>query len=206
MKFVGQSKDNSMKDPAIKKQGCQLEDVAAYLDGELGGVALEAFEAHLSVCPECATELRAQRQLLCTLDFAFSESRSFELPHDFTRVVAAHAENDLSGMCKKSERRRAVQLCAILALLSFALLGAASRTLVFDPLRSFFRVTGSLVNLLWQTVYDAGTGIAVIVRVVGRAIVFGPHGLGLFLTLAFIISISLLPLLIARYHRAQIIE
>ena len=195
-----------MKAPTIEKQGCQLEDVAAYLDGELDGVALETFEAHLNMCPDCATELRAQRQLLCTLDFAFGESRSFELPHNFTQVVAAHAENDLSGMRKKSERRRAVQLCAILALVSFALLGAASRTLVFDPVRSFLRVMGGLVNLLWQTVYDAGTGIAVIVRVVGRALVFGPHSLGLFLGLAFIFSISLLPLLIARYHRAQIIE
>ena len=195
-----------MTPPINQKQGCQLEDVAAYLDGELDGVALEAFEAHLKTCPECTTELRIQRQLLCTLDFAFNESRSFELPHNFTRVVAAHAESDLSGMRKKSERRRALQLCAILALVSFALLGAASRTLVFDPVRSFVRVTGSLLNLLWQTVYDAGTGLTVIVRVVGRAIVFGPHSLGLFLALAFIISISLLPLLIARYHRAQIIE
>ena len=195
-----------MKVPAIEKQGCQLEDVAAYLDGELAGVALETFEAHLKTCPDCATELRVQRQLLCTLDFALNDSRSFELPHNFTRVVAAHAENDLSGVRKKSERRRAVQLCAILALVSFALLGAASRTLVFDPVRSFLRVTGSLLSFLWQTVYDAGAGLAVIVRVVGRAMVFGPHGLGLFLALAFIISISLLPLLIARYHRAQIIE
>jgi phosphatidylglycerophosphate synthase len=144
--------------------------------------------------------------LLCTLDTAFNASRPFELPHDFTRVVAAHAENDMSGMRKRGERRRAVQLCAILALLSFALLGAAARTLVFDPVRSFVRIAGSLLNLLWQAVYAAGAGIAVIVRVVGRAVVFGPRGLGLVLTLAFIISISLLPLLIARYHRAQIIE
>ena len=133
-----------MKVPAIEKQGCQLEDVAAYLDGELAGVALETFEAHLKTCPDCATELRVQRQLLCTLDFALNDSRSFELPHNFTRVVAAHAENDLSGVRKKSERRRAVQLCAILALVSFALLGAASRTLVFDPVRSFLRVTGKI--------------------------------------------------------------
>jgi predicted anti-sigma-YlaC factor YlaD len=195
-----------MKPPITEKQECQLEDVAAYLDGELDGVALETFEAHLGRCPDCATELRQQRQLLCTLDFAFGESRAFELPHNFTRVVAAHAENDLSGMRQKSERRRAVQLCAILALVSFSLLGAASQTLVFEPVRSFFRITGSLVSLLWQTVYDAGTGIAVIVRVVGRAVVLGSHGLGLFLTLAFIISISLLPLLIVRYHRAQILE
>ena len=195
-----------MKAPTIEKQGCQLEDVAAYLDGELGSVALETFEAHLKMCLDCASELRAQRQLLCTLDFAFGESRSFELPHNFTRVVAAHAENDLSGMRQKSERRRAVQLCAILALVAFALLGAAARTLVFDPVRSFLRVTGSLLSLLWQTVYGAGTTIAVIVRVVGRAAVLGPHGLWLLVALAFIISLSVLPLLIAKYHRAQIIE
>ena len=195
-----------MKAPIIEQQGCQLEDVAAYLDGELEGVALDTFEAHLKTCLDCDTEVRVQRQLLCTLDFAFNKSGPFDVPHDFTRVVTAHAESDLSGMRKKGERRRAIQLCAILALISFALLGAASRALVFDPVRSFLRVTGSLLGLLWQTLYDAGTGIAVIIRVVGRAAVFGSHGRALFLVLAFIISISLLPLLIAKYHRAQIIE
>jgi anti-sigma factor RsiW len=195
-----------MNAPTSEQQNCQLEDVAAYLDGELGGVSLEVFEAHLKTCPDCATELREQRQLLCTLDFAFNDARPFELPHNFTRVVAAHAENDLSGMRRKSERRRAVQLCAILALVSFALLGAAARKLVFDPIRSFLRVMGSLLGLLWQAVYDAGTGIAVIVRLVGRAAVLGPHGWWLSLTLAFIISLLLLPFLIAKYHRAQITE
>ena len=195
-----------MNAPIISRESCPVEDAGAYLDGELAGVSLETFEAHLKTCVDCAAELRAQRNLLCTLDTAFNASRPFELPHDFTRVVAAHAENDMSGMRKRGERRRAVQLCAILALLSFALLGAAARTLVFDPVRSFVRIAGSFLNLLWQAVYAAGAGIAVIVRVVGRAVVFGPRGLGLVLTLAFIISISLLPLLIARYHRAQIIE
>jgi len=195
-----------MKVPTIEKQGCQLEDVAAYLDGELDGSAVETFEAHLQTCPDCAAELRGQRQLLCTLDLAFNESRSFELPHNFTRVVAAHAENDLGGMRKKSERRRAFQLCALLALLSFALLGAASRTLVFDPARSFLRVAGGLLTLLWQAFAEVVTGIAVIVRVVGRAVVLGPRGLWLFLALALITSLSLLPFLIAKYHRAQIIE
>ena len=195
-----------MKVPTIQPQGCQREDVAAYLDGELGGVALDTFEAHLKTCPDCTTELRGQRQLLCTLDFALNESGAFELPHNFARVVAAHAENDLSVMRKNSERRRAVQLCAILALVSFGLLGAASRTLVFDPVRSFLRVAGSLLGLLWQTIYDAATGIAVIVRVVGRATVLGPHGLWLFVGLFFLVSLSLLPFLIAKYHRAQIIE
>ena len=202
----GHSEDESMKVLTIETRGCQREDVAAYLDGELGGVALETFEAHLKTCQDCATELRGQRQLLCTLDFALNESRPFELPDNFARVVAARAENDLSVMRKKGERRRAVQLCAILALVSFGLLRAGSRTLVFDPVRSFLRVTSSLLGLLWQTIYDAATGLAVIVRLVVGAAVRGPNGWWLLVALAFIISFSLLPFLIAKYHRAQIIE
>jgi predicted anti-sigma-YlaC factor YlaD len=195
-----------MKSLVNEKQQCPLEDVAAYLDGELTGATLERFEAHLRDCQDCATELREQRQLLCTLDLAFNDQRSFALPRDFTRVVAAHAESDFSGMRKKSERRRALKLCAILGLVSFALLGAATRTLVLDPLRSFLHIAGRLLNLFWQTAYDLGAGVIVIVRVVGRATVLGPRSLWVFLALALVISLSLLPFLIAKYHRAQIIE
>lgn len=185
---------------------CRTDDVAAYLDGELDGAASESFEAHLKTCARCATELRMQRQLLCTLDFAFGEP-SFELPRNFSRVVAAHAESDLSGMRKKSERRRALQLCALLALLAFALLGAASRALVFQPARSFLRIAGSLLDLVGRALYDAGTGAAVIVRVVGRALILAPYGLGMILiVLPFLIALAVLPRLIVNYHRAQIIE
>ena len=114
---------------------CQLEDVAAYLDGELSGAALQDFEGHLQSCPDCATELRAQRQLLCTLDVAFNDSTSFRLPRDFTRVVTTHAESNLGGVRWKGERRRALQVCAVLALMSFALLGAAARALVLEPVQ-----------------------------------------------------------------------
>ena len=41
---------------------------------------------------------------------------------------------------------------------------------------------------------------------VGRAVLLSPYGLGFFLVLAFLIAVSLLPRLIAGYHRAQIIE
>ncbi len=184
---------------------CRTDDVATYLDGELSGAASESFETHLKTCAPCATELRTQRQLLCTLDLAFSEP-AFELPRNFSRVVAAHAESDLSGMRKKSERRRALQLCALLALLAFALLGAASRALVFQPARSFLRLAGSLLDLFGRAFYDAGTGVAVIVRVVGRALILAPYGLGLLLVIPFVIALALLPRLIANYHRAQVIE
>jgi predicted anti-sigma-YlaC factor YlaD len=185
---------------------CQLEDVAAYLDGELSSEKTGHFEAHLENCRDCAAELRAQRQLLCTLDVAFNDSNSFKLPHDFTRVVTAHAESDLSGMRRKGERRRAFQVCAVLALVSLALLGSAARALVLEPAQSLLRLTEVIFNLGWRIIYDVGTGLSVIIRVLGRAVASGPYGLGLIVLLAFIFSISLLSFLIARYHRAQIIE
>ncbi|PYS43879.1 MAG: hypothetical protein DMF71_05705 [Acidobacteria bacterium] len=183
-----------------------IEDVAAYLDGELDDAALEVFEGHVKTCAGCAQELRTQRQLLCTLNRAFEESGAFELPQDFARLVATHAESDVTGLRGRGERRRAFKVCAVLALLSFALLGAASRATVFQPARSSLRVAESLFDLAWKTIYDAGTGASVIVRLVVRAIALSPNGLGLFLILTFTIAISLLPRLIASYHRAQIIE
>ncbi len=193
-----------MNHSTITNNGCEREDIAAYLDGELTGEELTSFETHLKSCHVCAAELRTQRELLCTLDVAFNQSRGFELPRNFTRVVAAHAESNLSGMRKRSERRQALKICVVLALLSAALLGAAARGMVFEPTRSFLRVAEALLDVAWRTVYNGGAGLAVIVRVIGHAVVSAPHGLGLLFLLAFLLCISLLPLLIARYHRAQI--
>ena|ERR1041384_675553 len=185
---------------------CQLEDVAAYLDGELGGAALDRFEHHAKTCQMCATELRAQRQLLCTLDVAFSDSRSFNLPNNFTRVVTARAENDLSGMHNGRERKRALQLCVLLALVAFALLGAATRTIVIDPVRSFFRVARVLFDFLWQAASGAVATLAVLSRVIRSAVLDTQPGSRLLLVLAFLLSLSCLSLLIVRYRRAQIVE
>jgi anti-sigma factor RsiW len=193
-----------MDQPGVNR--CQLEDVAAYLDGELSGPSLTEFEAHLKACADCAGELRVQRELLCTLEVAFNGNRSFHLPKNFARVVTARAESDLSGMRNKHERRRAAKLCAILALVSFALLGAAARTVVFDPLRSFFRITGSLIQLVWQAASEAAVSTSVIGRAVARAVLLAQNGVGLLLLITFVVSLSFLPFLLAKYHRAQTIE
>jgi len=192
-----------MNDAQIK---CELEDVAAYLDGELDGPALVQFEEHVKQCRECATELRAQRQLLCTLDVAFNQSNGFDLPSNFSRVVTARAENDLAGMRNGHERKRAIQLCIVLALVSFGLLGAATRAIVFDPLRSSLRVVRVLSDLLWQVVSDAVSAASVCARVIGRAMLDTQPGSRLLLVFAFILSVSCLSFLIVRYRRAQIIE
>ncbi len=183
---------------------CQPDQIAAYLDDELSGVARENFEAHLKTCSSCQAELRTQQQLLCTLDAAFRTG--VELPRDFTRIVKARAESDVSGMRQKSERRRALQVTTILAAASFALLGTAWQGSILNPARSVARVARSLFDLAWQTIYDAAMGLTVILRLLSQAIIFNPHRIGLLLLFAFLVAISLLPRLIAKYHRAQTIE
>jgi anti-sigma factor RsiW len=189
-----------------EKNICPREEIAAYLDGELSGVALEHFEAHLTECAECAGELRSQRQLLCTLDAAFSGSSRIKLPEDFTRVVATHAAHNLGGLREKSERRRALQLCALLSITAFALLGAASGALVLQPARNSFCIAARLLEVLSQAVLEAAEGFAIVGRMMGRAAVAGPYGVGAVIAFVFIGSIFLLPRLIASYHRTQIIE
>ena len=185
---------------------CPREDISAYLDGELTSAALEYFEAHVAECSECAGELRSQRQVLCTLEAAFNTSSRIHLPENFTRVVAKHAEHDLRGLREKSERRRVLQLCALLAVLAFALLGTASRALVLQPARSFVRVVLLVGEVISQTVFGVAEGLAIIGRMIGRAAVTSPYGFGALIALAFLVAVSLLPRLIASYHRTQTIE
>jgi predicted anti-sigma-YlaC factor YlaD len=190
---------------ATNENICQNEDVAAYLDGELDARAQSDFETHLKVCSRCARQLRTQRQLLCTLDAAFDESR-FALPRDFTRVVSTHAQSDVRRMRDKSERGHAFRLCAVLALAAFALMGAASGKMIVQPARAFLSLVLNLLDLVWRTAYDAGTGVVVVMRLIGRALIIDTHGLGLLILLPLVILVFLLPRLIVNYHRAQIIE
>ncbi len=185
---------------------CPREEIAAYLDGELDGEALTSFEAHLEQCRDCATELRSQRQLLCTLEAAFGDNGHIKLPENFTRVVAAQAENDMRGLGHKGERRRALQLCAVLLLAAFALLGGASSGLIFRPVSAFLRIAGSALDVLWQTAADAVEGVSIIVRLIARVEAKEPHGFEILAALVFLLAVSLLPRLIANYHRTEFIE
>jgi anti-sigma factor RsiW len=185
------------------QSNCRSSEVAAYLDGELRADALAAFEEHLKECRSCARKLEEQRRLLCTLEMAFGEEKAIGLPLDFTRVVTAHAQTDMSGLREKQERRRALALCAALMLFSFSLLGGAALTdSAFEPVRAFGRYAGIAVSIFWRAIYDAGVTLAVIMRVIGR-FAFETHPLGLLGYLVLAAALALLLCLIRSYHRAR---
>ena len=189
-----------------EQQTCPREEIAAYLDGELAGGPLEQFESHVSQCELCARELRRQRQLLCTLDAAFNTHAKFDLPAEFARVVATHAESDVRGLRSRIERRRAAQMCGVLGLAAFALLGAASSALLVQPARSFLQLFARVFELFWQTIANATESLGIIIRVLARGATGSPYIFTPLIGLALIVAVSLLTRLIGRYHCTQIIE
>lgn len=184
--------------------GCEWgRAVAAYLDGELEDAA--AFESHAKGCDACSAALREQRRLLCLLDNAFDETfqKKVALPADFTRVVKARAQTDMSGLRAPRERTISLKICLALACAIFALLGVPA----FDalaPAREAARAAASVAGLAAGAAADAGAGALVIGRAVGGRVVpdASLHALLLWLP-AFGLGLALLVLLIGRYHRAR---
>jgi len=160
------------------------------------------FEGHLKECARCAAQLGEQRRLLGALDSVLSRSSDLPLPQDFARIVATRAESDMSGMRERGERGRALRLCAILAAAAMALLGVATRAHVLNFVRKIGRPIAAVLDLLWATIYDAVTGLAVISRVLSKS--FVPSSLAGFLMLA--LAVLLLSRLIWSYHRTRFIE
>lgn len=183
---------------------CNNENITAYLDGEMSDDEAVCFENHISVCKLCSDELQTQKRIFNELDFAFdSQKELLPLPLNFTKVITTTAESDMNGLRQNEEKSRALRLCVVLALLSFVLLGwARFSDSIFVPIKKLFRVAVSLLEIVWNLVYDLGLGIVVIVRAVSRHFVFESNSLSYLLIVIFLCSILLLSRLIRRYHRA----
>ncbi|HEY0408163.1 MAG TPA: zf-HC2 domain-containing protein [Pyrinomonadaceae bacterium] len=194
-----------MSDADNIERDCPVEEIAAYLDGELNAQAAALFERHLRECAECQSELLEQRRLLCALDFALGgrEDGDIALPKNFSQVVAAHAQSDLSSL--RCERGRALRLCLALAVISFALLGSAAFSeSALKPLVVLFRHAGTVLGFLCRALYDFGAGLAVIARAIGGHTLFESNRLTPFIFLLLAVASIMLPRLISSYHRAHI--
>lgn len=197
-----------MSEAYWKQHGCQSEDIAAYLDGELDVSAALLFERHLKECAPCVAELQEQQRLLWTLDFALGgrQADDIELPVNFSQVVAAHAQSDLSSLrSERAERGRALRLCLALGVASFALLGgAAVSESVLKPLSLLIRHAGTILAFFGRALYNLGAGLAVIARAVGGHTVFESNSLAVLTFLLLAVALFLLPRLIGSYHRTHI--
>jgi len=186
---------------ATSEKLCNPNLIHAYIDGELEGVSHAVFSAHLDDCAECRSQLRAHQQFICELDSVLANEVEVSVPVNFSRVVAARAVSDMSGVRSASENRKALAICIAFSLAGFALIGAATRQLTFFLAQRLFKKAFGLVEFIWNTLYDSIASIAVISRVLGRKFIVETGNL----TLAVVIlalGVFLLSRLISNYHRA----
>jgi len=178
-------------------------DVAAYLDGELDGAAGAHFEQHTKICASCATALGEQRRLLCVLDAAFGGSQKhIQIPANFTEVVKARAQSDMSSVRHSSEQKRAVVVSVGLAALSFALLGWQAWDELFAPLSAVAGVAATMLDMLANAAGEAASGVALTLRVLGGQMLDEPGAGSVGTYAALAVALALLFRLIIGYHRA----
>ncbi len=187
------------------KDVCAVNLILAYIDGELEDDARVLFEQHIEVCGDCRAEITAHRLFICELDAAMAQSLDVAMPHDFSRVVAARAESDMSGVRSFAEHRKALSFCAILAFVAFALLGTPARTSILTVGRTLAGKFFGAASFLWTAFYDAAASVTVISRVVSRKVFFESGNFGLLIVL-LALAVLVLSRLISNYHRTGAIE
>jgi anti-sigma factor RsiW len=184
---------------------CENNVVAAYVDGELDTTAHVRFEEHLVDCQECRLELRVHRQFVCELDALLANDVQVPVPVNFSRVVAARAVSDMSGVRTRSENRKALIFSLILGVTGFALLGSATRLAMIGLVRLFIKKLVSFIDLISHAVYDLVASLAVISRVLSRKLIVDAGDLRIVLVL-LVFAILVLSRLISGYHRTDAIE
>jgi len=184
---------------------CEKNLVAAYVDGELDVAAQARFEEHLKDCQDCRLELRAHRQFICELDALLTNDVQVSVPINFSRVVAARAVSDMSGVRTRAENRKAVVFCLLLGITGFALIGSTTQVAMVSFVRVSARKVFSLIDLVSHAIYDLAVSIAVISRVLSRKLIADNGDLRIALVV-LVFAVFLLTRLISGYHRTDAIE
>jgi len=183
---------------------CERNLVGAYVDGELDADLTPVFEDHLESCADCRFELRAHRLFVCELDAALTNSGEIPVPRDFSRIIAMRATTDMRGVRTRSENRKALTICIVLALGGFALLGATTLN-VFKIAQKFVATVFGVASFVATAVYDFAAGLVVIFRVVSRKYIIETGSLWpMLVLLAF--GVFILSRLISHYHRSGATE
>lgn len=166
---------------------CPIDEIAAYIDGELDAARELELDAHFVSCRLCQTDLNRQKQFLCSLESSLKQERDLELPANFTKVVVANAESTVSGLRRPRERFNAIFICTALGLFGLFALGADTR--IIGAVIEQVAIIGAFLG---RIVYSISVGIVVILRSIaaplpGESIV----GAALFAMCLFLLIVSL---------------
>lgn len=190
-----------MSSPSITlEKECPRKQLAPYIDGELLPHEELELELHLAACKTCAAELNEQKKLLFVLDFALDKEDEIELPADFTKIVVAKAESNVSGLRSPRERYRAILVCSILFLFGLIGLGGQIES-VFASYIQFTEQVFSVFGFIFHLIYNISIGTAVVLRSLSSQFVSVSAIVVVFLVAFSIISLLAFSRLFIRLNR-----
>ena len=129
-----------------------------YLDGEMPAVDRASFMAHIEQCERCGIEAALHREIE-------NIPNDVVLPKDFSKVVAATAESQVSGLRKRKERKITFAIVAGLGAVLFVVLGANLRVF-FGMIVFATEQVGAFANVVGSFLLNLVLGFVVIVKVV----------------------------------------
>jgi len=189
----------------LNQQTCPVNLIAPYLEGELDQATSELFEEHLAGCELCRIELRAHQLFMCELDAALTQQGDLEVPANFSHLVAVRAVSDMRGVRSASEHKKALAFSLVLALISFALLGATARDYSVRFGRKVVGIFWGLAEFFWNAAYDTVASLTVVSKALSRKFVVESGSLVLVLVV-LAAGGFLLSRLISNYHRSGATE
>jgi hypothetical protein len=140
---------------------CPVDELGAYLDGELAAERRGEVELHVSACTSCNRDLNFQKKMLLVLEGPIDGE--FELPEDFTKRIVTAAESRVDGLRRPKERRNALLICSALGLFSLFALGADTGR-AFGVVGSTVEIAGAVIGTVGHFVLDIGLAATVILK------------------------------------------
>jgi len=192
-----------MHSQSNKDQGnCSREGIFAYLDGELPAGEEHDIELHFAECKKCADEVNAQKKVSNSLEILLEdEMKNIELPENFTRIVTAQAESNVSGLRQRKEIPRAFFISATLSLLVAIGLGAKVDS-IGNTLGNLAEQVFAVFGFVFHLIYDMAVGISIICRSLCHKFVFSSV-ISLAVVVAFfVVAFLSLSRLILRQNRS----
>ena len=180
---------------------CPIEEIAAYIDGELDARQEMDLEVHFAACSSCVSELNKQKQFLLGLNMGLAREKELELPADFTRLVVTNAESTVSGLRKPRERFNALFICAALFLFVLFTVGPDGRR-VLDGFYSVFEQVVIVGGFFGHLIYAFFVGVAIIVRSIATQVLLDRWTEGLLMGVLVVMCLILTRKLLMRLRRA----
>lgn len=191
-------------DHQICDAGCDGNDIAAYLDGELHPEDESRIEVHFSACRRCRDELELQKEILSAIDSAMeSPGQGLEVPPNFARIVTVNAESSISGIRAPGERFKAAFIGAALLLLITASLSTHAGMSAYVAAEKTAVKIFAVIGIFVHSTLDLVIGIGVVLRCFGQGVFFSSVLSGAVTLTLFGLSLLMLSKLIVRDNRTS---